>query len=54
MKYVIFWESQMTQSGVVTGPARLGPVSGCTAIYRLVLSSERAPYMKKKISNCQT
>jgi hypothetical protein len=31
------------------GPARLYLVSDCTASYRLVLSSERAPYMKKKV-----
>jgi hypothetical protein len=33
---------------MVTGSARLGPLSDCTADCRPVLSSERAPYMKKE------
>jgi hypothetical protein len=35
-------------------PAPLYPVSDCTANYRPVLSSEKALYMKKEESNCQT
>jgi hypothetical protein len=31
------------------GPARLGTVSDCNANYIPILSSERAPYMKKEI-----
>jgi hypothetical protein len=30
------------------------PVSDCTKNYRPIVSSERAPYMKKKESTCQT
>jgi hypothetical protein len=37
---------------MVTGSERLGPLSDYTANCRPVLSSERAPYMKKE-SNCQ-
>jgi hypothetical protein len=33
---------------------QLKPVSDCTANYTPVLSSEKAPYVKKKESNCQT
>jgi hypothetical protein len=29
-------------------------IRDCTANYRLILSSERAPYMKKKDSNCHS
>jgi hypothetical protein len=41
-------ESQMRQHCMVMGPARLGPVRDCTANYRPLLSSERAPYIKKQ------
>jgi hypothetical protein len=34
---------------IITGLARLSPVSDCTENYRPVLSSERALYMKKKV-----
>jgi hypothetical protein len=33
---------------MITGPARLGPLSDYTENYRPVLPSERAPYMKKQ------
>jgi hypothetical protein len=33
---------------MVMGPARLLPVSDCTANYRSVLSSGRAPYIKRE------
>jgi hypothetical protein len=36
------------------GPVRLYPVHYCTANYRPVLSSERAPYVKKKEVNCNS
>jgi hypothetical protein len=35
---------------MVAGSARLGPLSDYTANCRPVLSSERAPYMKKQVS----
>jgi hypothetical protein len=35
---------------IVMDPALLLPVRDCTANHRHVLSSERAPYMKKKLS----
>jgi hypothetical protein len=41
-------ESQMRQEYMVMGPAGLFPASDCTASYRPILSSERAPYMKKQ------
>jgi flagellar basal body rod protein FlgC len=34
---------------MVMGSARLGPVSNCSANYRSVFSSERAPYTKKQV-----
>jgi hypothetical protein len=33
---------------MIMSPARLEPVSDCTANYRPVLSSERAPYIKNQ------
>jgi hypothetical protein len=39
---------------LVMDPAQLRSLSDCTENYRPILSSERAPYMKKKESNCQT
>jgi hypothetical protein len=39
---------------MVIGPSLLQPVHDCTANYRSVLSSERAPYKKKRESNCQS
>jgi hypothetical protein len=44
----------MRQEYIVMGPARLSPVSDRTANDRPVLSSERAPYIKKNESNCKT
>jgi hypothetical protein len=37
------------QESMAAGPARLGPLCDRTASYRPVLSSERAPYIKKQV-----
>jgi hypothetical protein len=34
---------------MVMGPTQIRPLSDCTENYRTVLSSERAPYMKKQV-----
>jgi hypothetical protein len=47
-------ESQMRQESMVMDSVQLRPLSDCTANYRPDVLSERAPYMKKKESNCQT
>jgi hypothetical protein len=36
---------------MIMDSARLGPVSDCTANYRPARSSERAPYIKKKVNS---
>jgi hypothetical protein len=43
-------ESQMRVQYMIMSPVLLVPVSDCTAYYRPVLSSERAPYMKKPLT----
>jgi hypothetical protein len=43
----MFGESQMRQYSKVMGSVRLEPLSDCTANWRPILSSERAPHKNK-------
>jgi hypothetical protein len=47
------WEFQMIDRIMVTDHMRHEPLSNSTTNYRPGFSSERAPFMRKKQSNCQ-